>query len=65
MNPGMKLLFVFVSMWVLGDVAGTPYIKRMYFALMMTIGVGYIDNVHKLIWKYLKEHYYKIIRSQR
>jgi hypothetical protein len=48
------LLFVFISMWVLGDVAGTSNDERMYWCIIMTFGIAYLNNAHGKFWNWIK-----------
>lgn len=54
MTLAQLMLFTFISMWVLGDVAGSEYHEKLYFSLMMAIGVGYLNNVHGILWLKMK-----------
>lgn len=53
------MLFSFISMWVLGDITGAEYYEKLYWAFFMSIGMGYLNNAHGILWDKTKRLFKK------
>lgn len=48
------LALTFVLMWVGGEIAHATYNEKLYWSILMTIAIGYLNNAHGLIWQWMK-----------
>lgn len=54
MTIAQLMLFTFISMWVIGDVTGATYLEKISWAIMMTLGIGYFNNAHRVLWQKIR-----------
>jgi hypothetical protein len=47
---------VFVTMWVIGDVFGSSYNEKLYWAIIMSACFAYFNNAHGEILKWVKNN---------
>ena len=55
MNIGEKLLLIFITGWVAGQIGGATTSETLMFSTIVMLGMGYLFNAHGLIWQKFKD----------
>ena len=54
LSVSQLMLGMFVVMWVISDASGVPPSERWIWATTAAMITGYINNVHRKIWKQIR-----------